>query len=64
MTTGYTIITKDATITRDGYLGESGIEICDHEDTISIDGAEHRKDDLIISDNEIESKLGDWSISW
>ena len=44
-----------------GYLQSHGVEVQDvGEGVIRINGTQHRADDLVISEDRIDSKVGGW----
>lgn len=63
-TAEYTIITETATCyDAQGQITQTGVQVCDHGDRISIGATSHRKDELEIKSNEITSVNG-WSLNW
>ena len=58
-----TLSKKATLLDSDGYIQKNDVEVCDHGDTISINGTEHLKSDLLISSETIESKISGWSVA-
>jgi hypothetical protein len=53
-----TITTTATVLDAQGYITAQNATVVDHGDTISIDGAEHLKSDLTITEEKIESIHG------
>lgn len=59
----YTVISRQAQVyDARGYLQQSGVQVCDHGDTISIGATEHPKDNLEISAERIVSRTHGWEV--